>query len=369
MVKASHRKFLEIARQFQLPGDFLDAAPCGKGHINDTFQVRFDQAGIIVRYIFQNLNTSVFQNPVGLMNNIVRVTGHIRRKLEEAGTAEISRRVLTLIPSRHGSYFYQEPDGHFWRVYLFVENTVTHEVIESPGQAEEVARIFGQFQEMLADLPGAPLVETIPGFHNARKRFIALQQAIEKDMYNRAAAVRSEIDFAMEREAIVDVLENLHKHGEIPVRITHNDTKINNVLFDQDTDRGLCVIDLDTVMPGLTLFDFGDMVRTAASTAGEDEQDLAKVRLSQPNFEALARGYWSTVEHLLWPAEKAHLVFAGKLITFVMGIRFLTDYLSGDTYYKIHRSTHNLDRCRTQFKLVESIEHQEETLNRFIERL
>ena len=369
MARAAHEHVRAVARRFQLPGDFLDVAPCGDGHINDTYAVRFDQAGVGVRYVLQRLNPAVFGDPAGLMDNVVRVTRHLRRKLEEAGAAEVSRRVLTLLPTRAGQPYHRDAEGTVWRAYLFVEQTVTHAVLASPQQAEAVAHAFGAFQAMLLDLPGLRLVEVIPGFHDARRRFEALQRAVAADVCNRAAEVKRELAFVQDREALLDVLADLHARGDLPERITHNDTKVSNLLFDARTGRALCVIDLDTVMPGLALFDFGDMVRTAASTAPEDAQDLGAMALSRPHFEALARGYWQATRGFLTPCEKEHLVFSGKWMTLVMGIRFLTDYLLGDTYYKVYRGGHNLDRCRAQFKLVESIEAQEAALNRFVEQL
>lgn len=360
---------IAVARHFQIYGDPFDATPYGSGHINDTYAVRYDQAGTIVRYVFQRVNTAIFEDTVALMDNVARVTRHVRKKLEAAGASEISRRVLTLVPSRDGQLYYQNGAGACWRVYLMIENSEAHDVLATPQQAEAVARAFGRFQEMMVDLPGPRLAEVLPGFHDARKRFDALVRAAEADACNRAADVKQEIGFVMDREDIVDVLAVLYARDEIPERITHNDAKLNNLLFDAQTGEALCVIDLDTVMPGLALYDFGDMVRTAACTASEDTPDLSSVALSRSYFEALARGYWSVAQAFLTPQEKAHLVFSGKWMTLVMGMRFLTDYLAGDTYYKIHWSTHNLDRCRTQFKLIESIEAQEEDLNRFVEQL
>jgi aminoglycoside phosphotransferase (APT) family kinase protein len=240
--------------------------------------------------------------------------------------------------------------------------------VEAPHQAYEAAKAFGEFQNLLVDLPGGRLIDTIPHFHNSRMRFSALQKAIETDCVNRAAAAKREIEFALRHESLVDVILKAMERGEVPERITHNDTKFNNVMLDNKTGAAMCVVDLDTVMPGCSLYDFGDMVRTATSPTKEDELDLSKIQMQMPLFEKLAEGYLSTAGQFLNAAEKSYIAFSGKLITFTIGIRFLTDYLSGDTYFRIHREHHNLDRCRTQFALVDSIDHQEEAMRKVVER-
>jgi aminoglycoside phosphotransferase (APT) family kinase protein len=241
----------------------------------------------------------------------------------------------------------------------------TYDAVESPQQAYQAAKAFGQFQKMLADLPAPRLHDTIPDFHHTPKRFANLKQAILDNKANRLSLAKAEIDFALKRKSICSVLLD----AKLPERVTHNDTKFNNVMLDNATGEGICVIDLDTVMPGLALYDFGDMVRTTTSPAKEDERDLSKVTMQFPMFEALVRGYLSSAGEFLTPAEKKFLAFSGKLITFEIGLRFLTDFLEGDTYFKVHRDGHNLDRCRTQFKLVESIEQQENEMNRLVESI
>jgi len=237
--------------------------------------------------------------------------------------------------------------------------------VQSPAQAFEAAQAFGRFQSLLADLPAPRLHDTIADFHHTPKRFLALEHAIAADAVNRAAHAKPEIAFALRHQGMRSVL----LEANLPERVTHNDTKFNNVMLDDATGAGICVIDLDTVMPGLALYDFGDMVRTTTSPVPEDERDLAKVTMQFPMFEALVRGYLTSASEFLTSAEKQHLAFAAKLITFEIGIRFLTDFLAGDTYFKIHREGHNLDRCRTQFKLVESIEQQETQMNRLVEEI
>lgn len=354
-----------VSRQFQILGDYIGAEPYGSGHINDTYRAVYDQAGATVRYIHQRINHEVFKNPPALMENIRRVTEHIRGKLGEQSDA--SRRTLCLVPARDGQVFFQDKDGNYWRTYLFVEGARTFDALESAAQAFEGAKAFGQFQRLLADLPVPRLHDTIPDFHNTPKRYAALDEAVKADRLNRAKSAAAEIEFALGREAMTHVLLDLHREGTIPERITHNDTKFNNVMLDDATREGLCVIDLDTVMPGLALYDFGDMVRTATSPALEDERDLSKVRMVMPMYEALVRGYLASVGDILNSTEKHFLAFSGKLITYEIGIRFLTDYLNGDVYFKIRRESHNLDRCRTQFKLIESIEEQEPQMQELVE--
>jgi Ser/Thr protein kinase RdoA (MazF antagonist) len=358
-----------IAPQFQIHGELVSAAPYGSGHINDTYAAVYFQGGATVRYVHQRINTNIFKDPVSLMNNIARVTEHQRRKLIAAGASEISRRALTLVPARDGKPFYRDAEGNYWRTYVFIEKATTFDAVQSAQQAFEAAKTFGQFQQMLTDLPGPRLHEPIVDFHNTAKRFHNLEKAIEADACNRAKSCQADIEFALRRKSSVGVIVDGMRNGDIPERVTHNDTKLNNVMIDDASGEGICVIDLDSVMPGSALYDFGDMVRTATSPALEDEKDLSKVTMQMPMFEALARGYLSTAGQFLTKAEKRLITFSGKLITFECGIRFLTDYLSGDTYFKVHRDGHNLDRCRTQFKLVASIEQQEDAMQEFVERL
>ena len=351
----------DVARHFQIYGEFRGAESYGSGHINDTYCAIFDQAGTVSRYILQRINHNIFKKPVSLMENIQRVTTHLAGKM--SGEPDFSRRVLTLIPVRNGLFYHHDEQGNYWRAYLFIEKAKTYDAVESAGQAFEAAKAYGRFQKLLADLPAPRLHDTIPDFHHTPKRFAALVKAIENDAANRAGLAKAEIDFALQRAVIVDVLIN----AKLPERVTHNDTKFNNVMLDDVTGEGVCVVDLDTLMPGLTLYDFGDMVRTTTSPAKEDEIDLTRVAMQMPMFEALLKGYLTFAVDFLTPAEKRLLAFSGKLITFEIGLRFLTDFLGGDTYFKVHRNGHNLDRCRTQFKLVESIEQQEAQMNKLVE--
>ena len=355
-----------IAANFALDGRLTEAEPFGSGHINDTYSLTCQKDAREKRYVLQRINHEVFKNPPAMMENIRRVTDHIRCKLQEQEAA-LAARQLEVIRTADGDDWFKDPHGNYWRVYNRIENAVTYDTLESLELAYEAARMFGWFQRMLTDLPGEPLHETIVDFHTTPRRFEAFRQVLRQDPCNRAKDVKAEIDFVLENACICDVLLNCVDKGEIPVRITHNDTKINNVMLDAETHKGVCVIDLDTVMPGLSLYDFGDMVRTGTNPADEDERDLSKVTMRMPMFEMLVKGFAAETHTFLTPAEKKHLAFSGKLITFEQMIRFLADHLAGDTYYKIHRDGHNLDRARTQMELVRSIIAQEEAANALVD--
>ncbi len=358
-----------ISRHFQIYGEILHAEPLKIGHINETYTATYDQGGTRVRYIHQKLNRNVFKNPAGVMKNIVRVTGHIRKTLESRNTPDLTRRALVVIPTRDGAAYHENGHKDIWRTFVYVEGVQTHEAVQTPAQALQAGKAFGEFQNLLVDLPGGRLVETIPDFHHTRKRFENFQKAVQTDSHNRAANARPEIDFALKRQAITGVVVDAMSQGKIPERITHNDTKFNNVMLDVVTGEAMCIVDLDTVMPGCALYDFGDMVRTTTSPTLEDELDLSKVTMQMPMFKMLAKGYLAAAGSFLTKREKELIAFSGKLITFEIGLRFLTDYLSGDVYFRTHRPGHNLDRCRTQFKLVESIEKQEVAMQKFVDKL
>jgi len=359
----------EIAAAFDLPGEFSSGYPFGSGHINDTYRLDYLQGSNRRCYVLQRINTAIFRHPGQLMENILRVTGHQRRKLEAAGVTDLERRVLNFEPARGGGYTTTAPDGGCWRLCQLVERTHTCDVIESVDQAFLTAAAFAGFQAGLVDLPGGRLHEIIPNFHNTTSRFADFMQAVAENRAGRAAAVAAEIEFALARRDLAPVLVNLMQQGRIPERITHNDTKLNNILLDDASGEALCVIDLDTVMPGSALYDFGDMVRSSSCTAAEDEADLARVRIDLEMFAALLRGYLSVGRNFLNPVEIDHLVLSGKLITFEQGIRFLGDYINGDTYYKIQYPEHNLVRARNQFTLVASIEEHEAEMTALVREI
>lgn len=356
-----------ITKQFRTGGEPVDIASVPTGHINDTYIITAGGKGATVKYVLQRINHNVFTDPTRMMENIIRITEHTRHKLKESDP-ELARRQLEVIATTDGRGCYCDAAGSFWRVYNFIEGAATYDMLTSAPAAYEAARMFGWFQKMLLDLPAPPLHETIPGFHDTPRRLATFEETLRTDPCNRAGGAKPEIDFIFENAALCHVLAEAVPAGEIPVRIAHNDAKINNVMLDTDTGKGVCVIDLDTVMPGLSIHDFGDLVRTAACPAAEDERNLSKVVVDLSLFDALARGFAEGSGGFLTPAEKSHLVFGAKLITFEQLIRFLTDYLAGDVYYKVHREGHNLDRARTQMKLVQSIIEQEESLNGLVER-
>lgn len=359
---------LLAAGEFALGGPVVSIEPFGAGHINDTFRLRAGKSGQERRYVLQRINGQVFPQPDRLMENMVRVCAHARTKLGGAADGHAGRRTLRLIPTRTGRQWLVDAGGQRWRCLDYVEGTTGFDVVREPAQAYEAARAFGAFQALMSDLPGDRLHETIPDFHHTPSRYARFLAAVEHDIAGRVGDSGPEIAFARSRAAEVAVITDGLADGSLPERITHNDAKLGNVLLDDVTHEGVCVVDLDTVMPGSPLYDFGDLVRTSSSSAQEDERDLSLVRVQLPMFEALVRGYLSTAGVFLTPREKALLPFAGKLITFETGLRFLTDWLEGDRYFKTHRDGHNLDRARTQFALVASIEMQMPAMQALVEQ-
>ena len=354
-----------ILPSFCLSGEPRHAEPWGSGHIHDTWRVTTTAR----RYLVQRVNHEVFEDPAAVTDSIRRVTEHVRAKLEAAGTDDVDRRVLTLIPTREGTLCHRDDEGRWWRAFLFVDGARSHDVATSPEMAYQAALAFGRFQRALDDLPLPRLPETLPGFHDIRRRYAAFRTAVESDAADRVAESAPEIEAFLARELQAGTLLDAHAAGDVPERITHNDTKINNVLLDDATGEGLCVIDLDTVMPGLGLYDFGDMVRTSTSTAAEDEIDLDRIHARPDLFEGLARGYLEAMGDRLTPTERKLLPFSGRLITLTIGLRFLTDHLAGDVYFKIHRPNHNLDRCRAQLALLRSLEAQGDEFQVIVQRL
>lgn len=358
-------RFHDVVKQFRVWGDYVRAVPYGSGHINDTFKVTLDMAGAPVHYLLQRINHRVFKDPRAVMDNIVRVTNHVQARLAAEGVTDVTRRSLCVVFTRDEQPYHRDGEGNWWRMYLFVEGAATYDTVRNARQAFEAARAYGRFQNMVADLPPPRLHETIPHFHSAPVRLEALRKAIAADPCNRAAETRAEIAFVERRAVQCSRLLDRHARGELPERISHNDTKLNNVMLDDASGEGVCVIDLDTVMPGLVLYDFGDMVRSATAAAPEDEADLRKVGMRIELFDAIARGYLSQAAFLS-PAERAELVFSGRLITLMIGMRFLTDYLLGDVYFKTTRPRQNLDRCRAHFKMVESMEGQQDAMEKLV---
>jgi Ser/Thr protein kinase RdoA (MazF antagonist) len=361
-------RLAKIVEHFGFEGDFLKAYPYGPGHINDTFTVHFRKRDDAAqRYILQRINHNVFRNPEQVMQNIERVTAHLREKII-AACGDPERETLNLIPTTNGKTFHRTRDGNYWRAYVFISGAQTYQVVESLDHIYHASKAFGKFQRLISDLPAGQLYETIPNFHHTRKRFEVFVEAVEKDVKNRARSVSVEIEFVEKRAGDTSVLLDLLEQGQLPERITHNDTKFNNVMIDDETREGICVIDLDTVMPGLSLYDFGDAVRSGANSAAEDERDLSKVGMALERYDRLTHGYLDAARDFLTPTEIDYMSFAAKLITLECGIRFLTDHLDGDVYYKIHRENHNLDRCRTQFKLVKDMEEKFDQMVEIVEK-
>jgi Phosphotransferase enzyme family len=353
-----------IGEQFQISGKFVDAYPFGNGHINATYLATYRGKTGERRYIHQRINDRVFTDIV---------CRHVRAKLEAEGIGDLERHVLTLvragIPTNSGESVIRDEHGYWWRTYEFIEGGTAHEFVDSPVRARAVGRAYGGFLRALRDLAPSELHETLPGFHDTYKRFATLTAAISEDSCKRALNVTTEITYCLQNAHLAQQLEKLREAGSARVCVTHNDTKINNVLIDDVTGEGICVIDLDTVMPGLALYDFGDIVRTATTPAAEDEADLSKVRVDVQMFESAARGYIEMAGDALLHTEIDHLVTAGKVITFESGIRFLADYLMGDVYFRVKTADHNLRRARTQFALVRSLQAHENELREIVKRI
>lgn len=355
MDKISETALFRVMENFCFDAPPKTCDPYGCGHINRTYLVVTESGH---RYIMQKINDHVFPNVPALMRNIKLVTEHLRKKEEDP------RKVLTLIPTRDGKSHLEE-EGSYWRVYDFVENSLCLQAAETDDDFYQSAWAFGNFEEELKDFPIEELYEIIPNFHNTPDRYRIFHQVLERDVCGRAKAVAEEIRFVLEREEEMGTLQSLRVAGELPVRVTHNDTKLNNVLLDEQTRKALCVIDLDTVMPGLSLYDYGDSIRFGAATAAEDEKDLSKVEMSLEKFRVYTRGFVGAYPGLT-RKELEMLPMGAKTMTMECGVRFLTDYLDGDNYFATHYEGQNLDRCRTQFKLVADMEGKWEQMHRIV---
>lgn len=352
---------LEAVEGFHIDGRFLECIPCGNGHINDTYRVAFEKDGEVSRYSLQHMNRAVFEDPVSLMNNILQVTAFLKEKIKAQG-GDPQRETLDFLCAEDGKPYFIDSYGEYWRAYHFIEDAYALEEISSPQDFYESAVAFGHFQKMLADFPADTLTETIAGFHDTRSRFTAFQKAVEQDVCQRAADVAGEIRFVRERYDVACILGDMQAEGKLPLRVTHNDTKSNNVLIDSATGKGLCVIDLDTVMPGLAVNDFGDSIRFGASTGAEDEKDLSRISCDMDFYDIYTKGFLEGCGDTLTNTEIESLPIGAKVMIYECGMRFLTDYLSGDIYFKIDYPTHNLDRARTQFKLVWDMEQKWEKM-------
>jgi serine/threonine protein kinase len=349
-------KINEAIENINFSGEFVECNSCSNGHINDTFLVKFQQkSGEVKKYILQRINHNVFKNPEKLMENISGVTSFLKHKIKENG-GDIYRETITIIKTKDGNNLFRDSIGSYWRGYKFIEKANSFDKVEKPEIFYESAIAFGHFQNLLSNYDVSKLHETIPDFHNTPVRFETFKSAVGEDKFQRAKKVEKEIEFIMEREKETHILMDMLKGGIIPLRVTHNDTKLNNIMIDNKSGRGICIIDLDTIMPGISVNDFGDSIRFGASTGEEDERDLSKVNLDMNLFEIYTKGFLKGCNGSLTENEIDMLPMGAKMMTLECGIRFITDYLNGDNYFKVHRSEHNLDRARTQFKLVSDME-------------
>ncbi len=354
----------EIGAHFQLDGAYVGCERYHGGHINDTYFATYSASSGPRRYVHQRINVSIFRDPHALTRNISAVTRHVREKLLARNTPDIERRVLRLLPTRDGLEMLVTTHGDYWRTYPFIEDTVCYGTAPTPSEAFSAARAFGEFAALLDDFPVAELHETLPRFHDTPARFHALLSAIDSDVQNRAASAEGEIASALRLEPLCTALQDVAAAGNVPIRATHNDTKITNVLFDRGSGEAICILDLDTIMPGLTLYDVGELVRTASTRAAEDEPDASKVHVDPDLFEAVANGFVAGAGAMLTSDEREAFVTAGKVLAFENGIRFLADYLNGDVYFRVHHDKQNLDRARAQFAVVDSLARQERELLR-----
>ncbi len=354
-----------VQDNFSIAEKVISVEPYGNGHINDTYVVTCEgEAGKPKRYILQRMNDTIFKNTDQLMENVVGVTTFLKKKSMEAG-GNLERDTLTVIPTKTGENYLKAESGKY-RMYVFIEGALGLDAARNAEDFYNSAVAFGNFQRMLSEYPAATLHETILNFHNTVDRFENLKKAIAADVCGRKSLVEKEIQFAMDREADCHVICDALAKGEIPMRVTHNDTKLNNVMIDVETGKGVCVIDLDTVMPGSALYDYGDSIRFGANTAAEDETDLSKVTCSLELFEAYTKGFLEGCNGSLTELEIKLMPMGAKLMTLECGMRFLTDYLQGDTYFKTHREGHNLDRARTQFKLVTDMEQKWDEMQQIV---
>lgn len=358
----------EAIEQFELDGQVTDVREYGNGHINDTFLLLLQREdGTEGKVILQRMNHDIFKKPVELMENIMNVTSYLRERIVEEG-GDPDRETLNIYWTRDKKPYYQDSLGNYWRAYHFIEDATSYDTVEKPEDFYESAVAFGHFQKLLAEYPAAELHETIEGFHDTRARFARFKEVVAEDKCGRAKEVEEEIRFVLEHEETAEILGRMQAEGKLPLRVTHNDTKLNNIMLDNATGKAICVIDLDTVMPGLAVNDFGDSIRFGASTGAEDETDLSKISCDLSLFELYTKGFIEGCAGRLTRTEMEMLPMGAKVMTFECGMRFLTDYLEGDVYFKIHREKHNLDRCRTQFKLVKDMEEKWEQMNQIVKK-
>ncbi len=356
-----------IFSQFQVPGEFTQAVAHGSGHIHNTYLVTWKEKKKQKKIIMQRINSYIFPCPNSLMTNISLVTDFLRKKLRLRGVNNLERRVLSIIPTHSGQLFLRGEDDGYWRCYRYIENASTYDVLETSEQAYEIARAFGQFQALLQDFPSEKLATIIKNFHDPLARLDKLRQVVEEDPCHRLSPCKKEVEILLSYAHLAQKIESLIQGGSIPLRIVHNDTKINNAMLDNQSGKGVCVVDLDLVMPGYTLYDFGDLVRTGTGEFSESEQDLSNIKINEDRFTAVTRGYLEEMGEYLSTPELENLVFASQLICYELAIRFLTDYLEGDPYFKTKGPEHNLERTRTQIQMIQTIERQQEALEKIVQ--
>lgn len=363
----NNAQIFQIAEHFNFDGEPISVTECLTGHINSTYFVDCSAEDGLHRYVLQIVNTYIFKKPDDVMRNILYITKHIESKLEQAGL-DSERGTLHVVPTKQDHYAYVDEEGNYWRAYHFVEDATCYQAVESAEMFTKVGLAFGNFQKQLADFDASLLAETIPNFHNTEDRLRQLTEAMADNAAGRLDSVADEIAFVMNRKSACSYINERIADGRLPLRVTHNDTKLNNIMLDNQTGEGICVIDLDTVMPGSVLADFGDSIRFGASSAAEDETDLDKVYVRLEMFDAFAKGFIEGLDHSLTEQEILSLPMGAYILTLETGIRFLTDYLNGDTYFRIGYKQHNLDRARNQFKLVADMESKMDEMDQIIRK-
>ena len=364
-----YNRIKHIIPEFQFSGRYLNGEEIHSGNVNNTYHLIYRQNdGTLRHYTLQQINSYAFKDPRAVMRNIELISNHLRATMEERGINP-DRRMLEIIPTKSGDTMLESENGGFWRAYRYIDNATAYDQVNKPEHFYEAGRAFGEFQRLLADFPAEKLTDTIPNFHNTQRRFYTFVAAIAEDKAGRVKNLEDEIEFFFERRKMMSEIVRKMESGVLPVRVTHNDTKINNVMIDNETDKAICVIDLDTVMAGSALYDYGDAIRSGANTAAEDEPDTSKIALDLNLFEQFTRGFLSEVHDILTDEEIRLLPLSIKVITCELAMRFLTDYIDGDLYFKVRSPEHNLIRARAQMKLLTDVEAKFDTLNEMVQKI
>lgn len=361
-------KLANIMDNFNHEGEFISAEQLTAGNINKTYLLNFkDENGDVTKYILQQLNTNVFKKPVEVMENIISTTSYLKKEIEKIDKSS-ERRVLIFVTNKQGEPYYQDENGGFWRSYVYIDNATAYDSVENPKDFFKAGQTFGKFQKLLSNFPAETLHETIPNFHNTPVRFETFKKAIDENLGNRKDLVENEINFILEREDKASKIMDLMNSKQIPIRVTHNDTKFNNILIDDLTGEAICVIDLDTIMPGSALFDYGDAIRYGTCTGAEDEEDLSKIDMDLDLFEEFTKGFVIETKDFLTNEEIKLLPLGAYTMTLELAVRFLTDYLDGDKYFKVTKPNHNLIRAKTQIKLTDIMEKNMDKMNEIVNK-